>query len=351
MQQIEPLNKLCENVSLQALNTLGVQSCAEFFAEVESLAELTQAIELAREHNWDINVIGGGSNVLLGETLPGLTIKPALKGVACEREGDNYLLEVGAGESWHEVVLHAHAKGVFGLENLALIPGTAGAAPIQNIGAYGVELKDVFHSLLALNIDSLETEVFTVERCQFAYRESFFKTAAGSRYIILQVTLVLPVAAVPNVTYPALSQCLGGKGETDVSAADVLEAVIRVRSEKLPDPAQVPNVGSFFKNPIISTEACNALRKLEPDLAYFDLPDSRVKKLAAAWLIDRAGWKGRCWKRVGVHPKQALVLINPEQRPAAEVLELAQEIAASVKERFGVGLEIEPRQLGEFSVD
>ncbi|VUD68813.1 UDP-N-acetylenolpyruvoylglucosamine reductase [Thalassocella blandensis] len=355
------------NVNLQPFNTLAVPSVAQYFYRAQSKEDLISAIMWAKKNRLEIKILGAGSNVLLGEKVAGLLVQPLIKGFRVEsllglsgqelsqegssqegafQEGSSQevLVQAGAGENWHELVEHCVNQSLYGLENLALIPGNVGSAPIQNIGAYGVELNDVFVSLRALNIESLETEEFDIERCQFGYRDSVFKREANGEYIILEVSLRLSRRANVKVDYPALKSALQDAGIKTPTPRDVFNAVVKVRSEKLPDPLSIPNAGSFFKNPVVSRDQFIQIEHKHPEVVHYVLESGDVK-LAAAWLIDQAGWKGRMLEGVGVHDKQALVLVNPNKEPVSRIMRLAEAIEKSVWDKFLVRLEIEPRVL------
>jgi len=254
---------------------------------------------------------------------------------------DAVLVRAQAGEHWHGFVAWTLAQGLGGLENLSLIPGTVGASPIQNIGAYGTELKDMFYALTALDLATGATRTLTRADCAFGYRDSVFKHAEGSGLVVLDVTFALPKAWQPNLRYAELAQALAGAGVTDPSPRQVSDTVVAIRRRKLPDPAEIGNAGSFFKNPVVSSDHCARLLAAWPDLVHHRQPDGS-EKLAAGWLIDRCGWKGRTLGRAGVYPKQALVLVNHGGATGADVLALARAIQHDVQERFGVALEPEP---------
>lgn len=357
------------NVDLQPYNTLAVPAVAQYFCRAHDLQQLKAALNWAKTEGVPVNILGGGSNVLLASQITGMVIQPALLGVQFEAHEDySVCVSAGAGENWHDLVVTCTEKGYFGLENLALIPGNLGGAPIQNIGAYGVELKDIFDHLHALNIETLELVRFDKTQCQFDYRESVFKNTLAGQYIVVDVCLKLSKQGSVNISYPALQEALlenlkesskerseeslkesvqhksSGSFSSQFSPRDVLEAVIDIRSQKLPAPQDIPNVGSFFKNPIIEASQFKALQNQFPDVVFYDLADTR-KKLAAAWLIDQAGWKGRMSGEVGVHNRQALVLINPKRKGIEEIMQLAEEIERSVFEKFSVRLEVEPRYI------
>lgn len=327
--------------NLQKLNTLASPVVADFFVAVSSEAELLDAIKFASERSLPLLILGGGSNIVLHRDFNGLVIHIRLRGKELVREDhDFYYLRVAAGENWHELVEFCLDNQYWGLENLSLIPGSVGAAPIQNIGAYGVELKDVFSELSALEIKSGLSITFTADACQFGYRDSVFKQALLDKYIITSVTLKLRKQAKPVLEYPGLKQALAERPEP-ITPLEVSDAVCDLRRRKLPDPQQIPNVGSFFKNPVVPQSKLDQLLKEYPDLVFYPAHPGYFK-LAAGWLIDRAGWKGFEGEAC-VHVQQALVLTNPHRRTGECVLGLAEQIRQSIAKLFGVGLEQEPR--------
>lgn len=328
------------NISLRPYNTFGIDAKAERFAVLRSEEDLRAILPA---NIAPLHLLGGGSNVLLTKDLDGLVLHNALKGIEVERETDaEVLVSAGAGEVWHELVLWSLAQNFGGLENLSLIPGTVGAAPIQNIGAYGAELKDVFEKLEAYHLESGERLVFSAEACKFGYRNSIFKNELKGHCLITRVWFRLSKAPTLNLTYKTLADSLRNKGITQPGIREVSEAVIAIRRSKLPDPGQIGNAGSFFKNPEVPVQLYQALKEEYPDLVAFPLPgnDERVK-LAAGWLIDKAGWKGHRAGDAGVHEKQALVLVNYGKASGKDILSLAQQIQADIQEKFGVSLEPE----------
>ena len=333
------------DVELSPHNSLALAARAAYFVRVENVVEARAALDFARAHRLAVTVLGGGSNVVLAGDLPGLTLQIGIRGRALIAErGDAIHLEVGAGEDWHQTVEYCLARGWYGLENLALIPGTVGAAPIQNIGAYGVELESRFVALEAIAIATGATRRFARAECGFGYRDSLFKGAGRDAWLITSVTLALSRRPAPVLTYPALREALAAVPAAEITPEHIAAAVVALRRARLPDPARVPNAGSFFKNPVVSAERARALAIRFPDLVTFPAVDGGVK-LAAAWLIERAGWKGVARAGVGVHDQQALVLVN-RGGGAAALLALAREIRAAVVDQFGVELEPEPRVLG-----
>ncbi len=333
--------RLEENKDLSSLNTMAVPATARFFVEAESVSELQEAISWGSDQSLPVYVIGGGSNVILESKIDALVIKPSIQGITRVEEGDNYLVTAGAGENWHNFVEYCVSHGYHGIENLALIPGNVGAAPIQNIGAYGVELKDVFVRLEALEISTNTILNFSFSECQFQYRESVFKRQYKNQFIILAVTLRLTRVIKPALDYPALRKALR---EENVSAREIVDAVIGIRQSKLPDPKILPNSGSFFKNPIVSVDKYHQLKTLFEDLVCFDF-DENNKKLAAAWLIEKAKWKGKEKYGVKVHADHALVITNPNRCGAGDILKMVSDIQQDVRDQFGIDLEMEPQRI------
>lgn len=331
-------------VQLAPFNTFGVAATAEHFVQVHSDAELVEALALATERGWPVQVIGGGSNLLLSADVPGLVVRMASLGKRIVREeAGQVLVEACAGEPWHPFVQWSLAQGLVGLENLSLIPGTVGAAPMQNVGAYGVEVKDVFASLAALDRHSGEVHELAGEACAFGYRDSVFKQQPG-RWVILRVRFALARQAPLHLDYGPIRERLALLGIEQPTALDVSQAICAIRQEKLPDPAVLGNAGSFFKNPVVPAAQAEALKARYPGLPSYPAGPGQAK-LAAGWLIDQAGWRGHRDGAVGVHVHQALVLVNHGGGTGQQVLALAQRIQASVQARFGVSLEMEPNLL------
>ncbi|WP_438958556.1 UDP-N-acetylmuramate dehydrogenase [Porticoccus sp.] len=331
-------------VSLQPFNTLSLPATAEFFCRIHTRDDLFEALEWARQKNIPVTPLGGGSNLVLVDDLPGLVLQIAIPGIALapgSSLGEQRNIHIGAGENWHQLVLHTLEKGWYGLENLSLIPGLAGAAPIQNIGAYGIELSELFHSLEAVHLPTGELHTMLAADCRFGYRDSLFKQAGRNQYVITAITLSLSARPHLRLTYPALLQALEGCDAASLTPAMVSAAVCEVRRSKLPDPASLPNTGSFFKNPVVTENQAIALRQQFPDIVCYPQADGTVK-LAAGWLVEQAGWRGVMRDRVGVHARQSLVLVNFGGGTGAELLSLAEEISGSVQKKFAVALEIEP---------
>lgn len=333
-----------ENFELSDFNTLHVPAVARFYQEVHTAGELAEALEWARSNDVDVLILGGGSNLVFNGDYQGLVVRICIRGCSWERVlGHEATLVLGAGENWHEAVLYATRAGYRGIENLALIPGTAGAAPVQNIGAYGVELCDTLVSVTALDRHSNTLVELSNKDCRFAYRDSLFKQSPG-RYVITEIHLRLSRERPMQLGYRDLEEYLGDRPHEELEPIDVAEAVMAIRRRKLPDPAMIPNAGSFFKNPVVSEATFVKLKSGYPDIVGY--PQIKGVKLAAAWLIDQVGWKGFRNERVGVHNRQALVLINHSAGTGRDILELADRIRESVKERFGVELEMEPGIVG-----
>lgn len=331
-----------EHVNLKPHNTFGIGAHTRYFARVDDPAELPGLLADERVRNVPLLVIGGGSNLLFTRDFPGLVLLMQNRGIELlDEQGGQVRVRTAAGENWHGLVLHALEQGWYGLENLSLIPGTVGAAPIQNIGAYGVELESCFDSLEAYEIAS--GKVLTLDRaaCAFGYRDSLFKRAGRDRYIILSVTLRLSREAKVHADYADLKAELAARGITAPTPRDVSDAVIAIRSRKLPDPAVLGNAGSFFKNPVIDEEKFEALQVFYPGMVSY--PQGKgLRKLAAGWLIDQAGWKGKSLGQAAVHDKQALVLVNKGGATGADIAALARAIQADVRMRYAVELEPEP---------
>ena len=329
-----------QNISLLPYNTFGIAARAACFTEVFSVVELQSALQSGIQ---PVLILGGGSNMLLTKDVPGLVIKNAIGGITLVgTEANTVLVKVGGGVVWHDFVCWAVEKGYGGVENLSLIPGTVGAAPVQNIGAYGVELKDVFVELEAVELSSGRIQVFDRDICRFGYRDSIFKKENKGKYGITSVTFALTRQEYYqlNISYGDIQKTLEKNGITHPSIADVSRAIIQIRSSKLPDPAKIGNCGSFFKNPETSRAILDKIRTSHPHVVSYDLPDGRVK-IPAGWLIEQCGWKGKRVGNTGCYEKQALVLVNYGGATGAEVSNLAYAIIESVEKTFGIRLEPE----------
>lgn len=328
-----------KNFPLLAYNTFGIAATAKIFAEALTVNDLLDALRLGIR---PVFVLGGGSNVLFTHDPEGLMLKNSIRGIEVVRVFKNKVwVKIGGGEVWHDFVLWAVQNGYGGVENLSLIPGTVGAAPVQNIGAYGVELKDVFVSLEAVELASGTLRRFSHADCQFGYRDSFFKKEGKGKYCITSVTLSLTRERHRiNISYGDIRKTLETNGVSQPTIADVSRAVVQIRSSKLPDPAKIGNCGSFFKNPETERAVLERIRATHPQAPHFDLPDGRVK-IPAGWLIEQCGWKGKRVGNTGCYEKQALVLVNHGGATGEEVKKLAFAIIDSVEKTFGLRLEPE----------
>lgn len=328
------------NVSLRPYNTFGIDVRARLFARFTSVDELRALLALPEVQQAEKLILGGGSNLLFTKDFDGVVLKNEVRELEVIGHDDatnTALLRSGAGESWHELVEYALSQNLSGIENLSLIPGTVGAAPLQNIGAYGAELQDTFDHLEAVEISTGRLRTFTRAECGFGYRESVFKGPLKNQYIVTAVVLRLHREPQLNISYGAIRTTLEEMGlEADPTPANVSEAVMRIRRSKLPDPAEIGNAGSFFKNPELSQAKYDALKAQYPDLPGYPVPGG--VKVPAAWLIEQGGWKGLRRGAHGVHDRQALVLVNHGGAQGADIQALAHEIIASVREKFGVEL-------------
>ena len=331
-----------EAAPLRALNTFGVSARARQLCRIDSLSDVPRALARIHEQAQDLPfILGGGSNLLIADDIEQTVLQPALLGRRVVREsGEQVIVEAMAGESWDALVRWSLSIGLCGLENLALIPGTAGAAPIQNIGAYGVEQRDTFESLDAIDLHTGSMRRFDAIDCAFAYRDSIFKQAGAGAWLVLAVRYALSRKAALKLDYGDIRSELASGAITSPKAQQVADAVSAIRRRKLPDPAVLGNAGSFFKNPLVSTAQAAALKAREPQLPVWANGD--CVKLAAAWMIDQCGWKGYRDGDAGVHTDHALVLVNHGQARGAQLLSLARRIQDSVQQRFGVRLEAEP---------
>ncbi|MGH8806787.1 MAG: UDP-N-acetylmuramate dehydrogenase [Noviherbaspirillum sp.] len=328
--------------SLRDLNTFGIEANAHAYLRVTSNDMLFSLRSDAGLAGMPRLILGGGSNLLLTRDFPGLVLHMCTSGIEIvDEDASAVYVKAAAGENWHQFVQWTLQRGFGGLENLSLIPGCVGAAPIQNIGAYGVELKDRFHALTAFDMTTGETFVLDKEACRFDYRDSIFKHELRERAVILDVTFALPKQWVPNVQYADVTQELVAQDIGVPGPVQISDAIIAIRARKLPDPALIGNAGSFFKNPVVSPEQRNALLARYPKLVSYAQADGRFK-LAAGWLIDQSGWKGKSLGAAGVYEKQALVLVNRGGATGREIANLAAAIQADVVSRFDVLLEPEP---------
>ncbi|MHA7101059.1 UDP-N-acetylmuramate dehydrogenase [Roseivirga pacifica] len=330
------MSEFLTDYSLQPYNTFGLDVKAKSFAKFKSLETLKEGLQLAK--NQPLLILGGGSNLLFTKDYDGLVLKNELKGIDLIKEdAEHFYVEAQAGENWHQFVMHCIANNWAGVENLSLIPGTVGAAPMQNIGAYGVEIIQVFDHLKAMEIATGEIHTFNKEDCQFGYRESVFKKSLKGKYVITSVCFKLKKTPDFNTSYGAIAQTLEDMGVTELSIKAVSDAVIDIRQTKLPDPKEIGNSGSFFKNPEVDKIDYEGLRAEFPSIPGYPLPDNKVK-IPAAWLIDQDGWKGKTFGQIGVHKNQPLVLVNYGGGKGADIKALAFKIQASVATKFGIEL-------------
>lgn len=335
--------QIAHNISLKKFNSFGIDAIARNYASFNSVESLTELIE---DHHAQILqshfILGGGSNILFtNPRLDEFVLKNEIKGIQLIREDDeHFFVEVAAGENWHQFVLHCIQNGWAGVENLSLIPGNVGASPIQNIGAYGVEVKDVIESVQAYHIAEKTLHHFSFTDCEFGYRESSFKSKWKNQFVITKVVFRLNKKPVYKTNYGAIENELERMGITNLSIQSISDAVINIRSSKLPDPTVIGNAGSFFKNPAISKEQFEVLKKQHPQIIGFQNQNGTMK-VAAGWLIEKAGWKGYRLGDAGCHALQALVLVNYGKANGLEILELSEKIIHSVQDQFGILLEKE----------
>jgi UDP-N-acetylmuramate dehydrogenase len=329
-----------EHVSLQSFNTFGIDVEAKYFVEVKTEADLIELCEGDFLRGKQHLVLGSGSNILFTKNYDGVIIKNSIEGLVFKKSGKLIRVIVGGGVNWHDLVLESLEKGANGLENLSLIPGTVGAAPVQNIGAYGVELKNIFEQLKAVEISTGKVKVFTKAQCTFGYRTSVFKKELKGKYVITEVTLDLHNTSKVNYTYGAIGSILNEKNIIEPTSRDISNAVIYIRQSKLPDPSKIGNAGSFFKNPVIPKIDYKELQIKYNGMPAFTQANNKVK-IPAAWLIESAGWKGKTIENVGVNPDQALVLVNYGGATGKEIKELANTIQDSIFKKFKIKLEVE----------
>lgn len=328
------------NISLKPYNTFGIDVKAKSFGRFGSMDELKDLLK-NRDKETPLFILGGGSNILLTQDLPFFVLKNEISGIEVINETEtSIVLKVGSGVEWHSFVRYTVEKGWGGIENMSLIPGSVGASPMQNIGAYGVEIKDSFVSLEALHIDSLELHTFNKEQCQFGYRESVFKRALKDQYVIVSVSYELLKHPKMNTTYGAIQSEIEVMGVEDITVDTVSQAVMNIRRSKLPDPKELGNAGSFFKNPVVSKAIFEEILVNYPDAPHYP-QESGEEKLAAGWMIEKAGWKGKRIGNCGVHEKQALVLVNYGGATGQEIFDLSTMIIEDIRSKFGVILERE----------
>lgn len=328
-----------EHFNLRPFNTFGIQVFAKRFATFSTTEELSHY--LSHRNDDELLFLGGGSNILFTQDFDGLVLRNEIKGIEILEENDEHVLvRAGAGEVWHDFVLYCVENDFGGIENLSLIPGSVGASPMQNIGAYGVEIKDVFVSLEAYHIESGEVHTFDKAACAFGYRESVFKRKLKNQYVIVSVTYRLSKKHTINSSYGAIESELNTMGVTSPTIRDISNAVIAIRSSKLPNPAEIGNAGSFFKNPVVDKEVLENIQQHYENVPNYPAPNGQVK-LAAGWLIDQAGWKGKTFDTYGVHKLQALVLVNYSDTEGSKIYDLSTAIIRDIQTKFGVELERE----------
>mgnify|MGYP002760885003 CR=1 FL=1 len=326
------------DVDLQAYNTLNISARARYFAIIESESQLKEILRHPKTEDLKIIVLGGGSNVLFADDFDGLILHINIEGREVIKETDDYVwLKIGAGENWHQTVRYCVDRGWGGIENLSLIPGTVGAAPIQNIGAYGVELEEVFERLEAVDIEGRETREYEKKHCEFGYRDSIFKRELKGVVIVTNVVLKLSKDPKLNTSYGAIQSELEKRNIDQPTIRDISDIVIDIRNSKLPNPELLGNAGSFFKNPIVKNEEYKRIKKEYPEVPGYDMGDDKTK-VPAGWLIEEAGWKGKVVGNTGTYKQQALVIVNHGGATGAEILNLAERIKKSVKDTFGIAL-------------
>jgi UDP-N-acetylmuramate dehydrogenase len=340
-----------ENISLKPFNTFGIDAMARWFASFHNAGELSELLTWSSgprtpgshpdSYRHPTLILGGGSNILFTKNFDGLVMKNEIKGMEKVSEDENHVyIKAGAGENWHQFVLYCIENNYAGIENLSLIPGCVGASPMQNIGAYGVEIKDVFHELTAFHLEEKSNYTFGLKDCEFGYRESIFKNKYKGQFVITNVTYRLNKQPVFHTSYGAIEQELEKMNVKELSIRAISDAVVSIRSSKLPDPKEVGNAGSFFKNPSVEKEKYDNLKLEFPNVVGYANPDGTVK-LAAGWLIEQCGWKGFREGDAGVHPKQALVLVNYSNATGKNIYDLSEKVLQSVNQKFGVLLERE----------
>ena len=328
------------NKALKDFNTFHIDANADKFICIDDENTLMEILDYSKKSNETIHFIGGGSNILLTQNINGITVLNQLKGISIINKNEEFVnVNFASGENWHQCVLWAVEHNYGGIENLSLIPGTIGASPIQNIGAYGVELKDVFHSLEAINLISFEKKIFTLEECKFGYRDSIFKQLEKGNWFILNVILQLTKNPICNINYGNIKEELLKMKVENPRIQDVSKAVINIRSSKLPNPAEIGNAGSFFKNPVVSKSHFEELKTMYPEIPHFTAANG--VKIPAAWLIEKNNWKGFKEGDFGVHKNQALVLVNYNHANGNDILNLSTQIITSVQQTFNITLERE----------
>lgn len=338
---------LQEHLSLRPFHTFNLSVSARWMIEIRTEKEAVEFLADNRFAHVDMLILGGGSNVLFTRDFQGIVLRNCIHGIeVVEEHEDSVLLKVGAGETWHQFVLYCLEQNYFGIENLSLIPGTVGAAPIQNIGAYGVEVKEVIESVETIHLTSFEPRTFSRDECQFGYRDSIFKRQAKGKYLITRVNMRLSKVPAPNLRYGAIASEV--PDPATATPKEVSDAVIRIRQSKLPDPAEIGNAGSFFKNPEIPVSLFEQIKAEYPEVPSYPISEEIVK-VPAGWLIQTAGWKGKRIGDYGVHARQALVLVNYGDASGADIYQLSEKILQDIREKFGISLEREVQVIGAVS--
>jgi len=334
------MTDISKHFPLQNHQTFGIVCYAKYFAKASDNEQLTDVLLWAKSKNETALILGAGSNVLFTEDYRGLVVKILFAGIEVASENEDHAwIKVGAGVAWHDLVIYCVKCGFGGIENLSLIPGTVGAAPMQNIGAYGVEIKEVFESLEAIDRETMGQKIFDKNACRFGYRQSVFKNELKGQYVITSVTLRLNKKPIVNTSYGAIREELANKNIASPSIRDVSDVVIQIRKSKLPDPSAIGNAGSFFKNPVIDLHLFEKIKTAHPDIPGYS--SAKKMKVPAGWLIEKCGWKGKRIGNIGVHEKQALVLVNYGGGKGEDLLKLAKLIQASVQGKFEIDLETE----------
>ncbi len=332
--------KIKNNYSLKKYNSFGIDVNSQYFTVIKNDNDIDDLLVWRQQSKQPLLLVGGGSNILFKNNFLGLTAIIETKGIELIKEdGEYYYVKAASGENWHQFVRWTVENGYAGLENLSLIPGTVGAAPMQNIGAYGVELADCLYDLEAIELNTGRAKIFTQEECQFGYRDSYFKSVAFDKYLIKNITVKLSKKPQWNINYSGIKESLEGQALT---ALNISNSIISLRQSKLPDPNIIGNAGSFFKNPILKEQQWQELKQKHPTLSGYPQKDGSIKT-SAAWLIDQCGWKGKRQGDAGIYEKHALVLVNHNKATGEEIWALAEDIIASVNNKFGIKLEAEPR--------
>ncbi len=332
--------EIVEHISLKPFNSFGVEASARWFVEINSEADLAELFTDERWRNEEILILGGGSNILLTKDFEGLAIRMNILGLEYESRGDQVYLTAGAGVKWNDLVNYSVDHNFYGIENMSLIPGSVGASPIQNIGAYGVELNDVFFSCRAFERNTGLIRTFSNSDCKFGYRDSVFKSSLKGKYIITSVTIDLSLIPRFNLKYGAIQQELNNRGVREPTIKDISQVVSHIRVSKLPDPSTIGNAGSFFKNPVVSVDQFRHLQSTFPDIIHFEA-ENGMEKISAGWMIEKCGWKGKSIGETGTWKNQALVIVNHGNATGSDIYDLSSAIISDVAKLFGIILDRE----------